>query len=81
LNQEKEYLIRNPRSKKTPAGMMKIMGDVFSLFNEGTSSIFKLNYPRDVESTEVDSSYWAKKLDIPMITAEEYLTRKVQLKH
>ncbi len=39
-----KVLNKSLKVKRTPAMMMKVMGNVFSLFNEGASNIFKLNY-------------------------------------
>lgn len=64
--------------KRTPALMMKVMGNVFSLFNEGASNIFKLNYMAAKESFDIDCSEWAEKLGIHLISAEEYLLGKVK---
>lgn len=57
--------------------MMRLMGNIFSLFNQGASNIFKLNYMAATESSQVDSTGWAKKLGINLISAEEYLDQKL----
>jgi uncharacterized protein YbjT (DUF2867 family) len=63
--------------KRTPPFMMRLMGNIFSLFNQGASNIFKLNYMAATESSQVDSTGWAKKLGINLISAEEYLDQKL----
>lgn len=74
-----EKVLNKPlKIKKTPPVMMKVMGNVFSLFNEGASNIFKLNYMAATESSNVDSTEWAKKLGIRLIKAEEYLRAKLE---
>lgn len=65
--------------KRTPAGMMKIMGNVFSLFNKPASNIFKLNYINAIESSVFDTKELAEKLSITLTTAEEYLSRKASM--
>jgi nucleoside-diphosphate-sugar epimerase len=74
-----EKVLEKPlKVKKTPATMMKVMGNVFSLFNEGASNILKLNYLGATESSIIDSSEWAKKLGIHLISAEQYLRAKLE---
>jgi uncharacterized protein YbjT (DUF2867 family) len=65
--------------KRTPAGMMKIMGIVFSLFNEPVSNIFKINYATATESVVFDTKKLAEKLSITLTTAEEYLRKKANM--
>lgn len=63
--------------KRTPAFMMKMLGNVFSLFSTSASNIFKLNYLNAVTSTESNCLDLARKLSIHLVTAEEYLTQKL----
>lgn len=73
-----EDLLEKPlKIKRTPTMMMKLMGNVFSLFNEGASNIFKLNYLAATTSTAVDCTALAQKLGIDLMTAEEYLRAKI----
>jgi uncharacterized protein YbjT (DUF2867 family) len=64
--------------KKTPAIMMKIMGNVFSLFNEQASNIFKLNYAEATVPSVVNCQVLADELGIRLISAEEYLRQKAE---
>jgi uncharacterized protein YbjT (DUF2867 family) len=63
--------------KSTPAVMMKIMGNVFSLFNKPASNILKLNYANAVSDLVVDSTNIARELDIKLTSAEEYIKSKI----
>lgn len=64
--------------KRTPAFMMKFMGNVFSLFNTSASNILKLNYLGAVESSEIDCKELAGKLSIDLTSAEDYLKLKTK---
>ena len=75
-----EKVLNKPlKIKKTPAVMMKIMGNVFSLFNEGASNILKLNYWAATNSTKVDCRALAEELGIELIKAEDYLKGKLEM--
>ena len=71
-----KVLGRKLKVKKTPRFMMKLLGNVFALFNEGASNIFKLNYMSATVPTTIDSDELAKSLGIRLISVEEYLRAK-----
>lgn len=74
-----EKVLNKPlKIKKTPAVMMKVMGNVFSLFNKPASNIFKLNYANATESSVFDTSELAEKLGVELISAEGFLNEKIE---
>jgi nucleoside-diphosphate-sugar epimerase len=65
--------------KKTPAYVMKIMGNLLAPFNPAASNIMKLNYLSAVEPSTIDVSALAEKLGIKLTTAEEFLEEKLAM--
>ena len=73
-----ESVLNEPLTiKRTPAFMMKLLGNLMVPFNPAASNIFKLNYMQATMPMEVDCSDWAKRLDIDLISAEDFLWSKV----
>ena len=72
-----KVLGRKLKIKKTPRFMMKLLGNIFALFNEGASNIFKLNYMSATVPVDIDSNDLAEKLSIRLISVEEYLRAKL----
>jgi hypothetical protein len=57
--------------------MMRLMGWVLARFNEGASNLLKLNYLSTRFPTNHDCKELADKLGIHLISAEEFLHRKL----
>lgn len=71
-----EVLQRPLRVKKTPRFMMWVLGNLFSLFNEGASNILKLNYMAATVPVHNDCQELARELAIHLTSAETYLRLK-----
>lgn len=74
-----ENVLNEPLTvKRTPAFMMKLLGNVMAPFNPAASNIFKLNYMQSTIPMEVDCIDLADHLDIDLISAEDFLWLKVE---
>ena len=73
-----ESVLNEPLTiKRTPAFMMKLLGNVMAPFNPAASNIFKLNYMQSTMPMVTDCRDLAKRLDIDLISAEGFLWSKV----
>ena len=73
-----KVLNRELRIKRTPAFLMKALGNLFSLFNPAIANIFKLNYLAATIGAEPDSRDLAEQLSVRLVTAEEFLRDKLK---
>jgi uncharacterized protein YbjT (DUF2867 family) len=72
-----ESVLNKPLTvKKTPAFMLRTLGNLMSPFNSHASNIFKLNYVNATKEAVVDCTNIAGKLNIRLISAEEYIKSK-----
>lgn len=65
--------------KRTPAFMMKLMGNLLAPFSTNASNIMKLNYLSATQESIIDSADLANRLGIKLTTAEAFLRQKLVL--
>lgn len=73
-----KILNKELKIKRTPAFLMKWLGNIFGLFNPAISNIFKLNYLAATYDYCPDSRELAQQLEIRLISAEEFLKSRLQ---
>jgi len=71
---------KNLSLKKTPSGVIKVMGKVFNLFNPAAANIFAMNYhmaSHDYLAPNANDT--AKKYGVKLITAKDFIASKAKL--
>jgi NADH dehydrogenase len=74
-----KVLDRKLKIKRTPAFMMKLLGNLMGPFAPNAANIMRLNYIAATAESIIDSSALAEKLGIRLTTAEEFLRQKLAL--
>jgi uncharacterized protein YbjT (DUF2867 family) len=74
-----KVLGRELKVKRTPAFMMKLLGNLMAPFAPNAASIMKLNYISATAESIIDCSALADMLGIQLSTAEEFLRQKLAL--
>lgn len=78
VKQRFENVLGKPlKIKRTPAFLMKWLGNLAGPFSPAAANIFKLNYLVATVSNTPDSRDLADQLSIKLITAEEYLRSRL----
>jgi len=77
VKQRFENVLGSPlKIKRTPAFLMKALGNIAGLFSPAAANIFKLNYLAATISNMPDCRELAEQLSIKLVSAEEYLRAK-----